>query len=104
MSLSRYEKESIILFNEEEAEAEVYTYNQSLKQKLRRMAKESPKDCVFVEKNGFGGETYRISKKLVQIRKPYSEERRKKDRERALAQHRRPPNRSKQEQMSVKTE
>lgn len=93
MKLSRYEKETIILFNEEEAEAEVYTHNTSMKQKLRQMAKDSPGDCRFAEKNSCGGETYRINKKLVQIRKPYSEERRRKDRERALAQHRRPPNR-----------
>ena len=92
MKLSRYEKETIILFNEEEMEAEVYTHNVPLKQKLRQMAKESPGNCHFVEKNDCGGETFRINKKLVQIRKPYSEERRQRDRERALAQHRRPPN------------
>ena len=104
MNLSRYEKETIILYNEEEPTADVYTHNMPLKQKLRRMAKESPKDCVFVEKNSCGGETYRISKKLVQIRKPYSEERRQKDRERALAQHRVPPKRKPQEQTSEKTD
>lgn len=104
MNLSRYEKETIILYNEEETTAEVYTHNMPLKQKLRRMAKESPGDCVFVEKNSCGGETYRISKRLVQIRKPYSEERRQKDRERAIAQHRVPPNRKQQEQTSEDTE
>lgn len=104
MNLSRYEKETIILFNEEEAEAEIYTHNVPLKQKLRQMAKESPKDCSFVERNTCGGETYRISKKLVQIRKPYSEARRQADRERALAQHRVPPNRQKKEQTSSESE
>lgn len=101
MKLSGYEKETIILFNEEEAVAEVYTHNVPLKQKLRQMAKESPKDCSFIERNSCGGETYRISKKLVQIRKPYSEERRQKDRERALAQHRRPPNRAVSQKMNT---
>ena len=104
MKLSGYEKETIILFNEEEAAAEVYTHNAALKQKLRLMSKESPKDCSFIEKNSCGGETYRINKKLVQIRKPYSEERRQKDRERALAQHRRPPGRKPQEQKPEDTE
>ena len=91
MRLSKYEEETSVLFNEEEAEAMVYTHNARLKAQLRQMAEEYPQDCVFCFRNREGGESYRISKKLVRIRKPYSEERRKRDREIALAQGRRPP-------------
>ena len=34
MKLSKYERETIILFNEEESYAEVYTYNQEVKKRL----------------------------------------------------------------------
>ena len=62
------------------------------------MAARFPADCSFVSKNSVGGVTYQISKKLVSIRQPYSEERRQKDRERALAANRRPPTKSESEQ------
>lgn len=91
MKLSRYEQETIINFNEEEAEASIYTHNEKLKTRLSFLAENFPSDCVYESKNGFGGVTYRISKKLIQIRQPYSEERRKRDREVALASKRRPP-------------
>jgi len=91
VKLTKYEQETIILFNEEEATADVYTHNLKLKERLRQLAKEFPDSCVLSEKNGAGGVTFRIDKKLVSIRRPYSEERRQRDRERALAENRRPP-------------
>ena len=39
MSLTKIEQETIILFNEGEADAEVYTHNVKLKNKLTKMAK-----------------------------------------------------------------
>jgi len=98
MRLSKYEQETIINFNEDEADASVYTHNPKLKERLKRMAAQYPADCAFVSKNSAGGVTYRISKKLISIRQPYSEERRQKDRERALAENRRPPMKSESEQ------
>ena len=98
MRLSKYEQETIINFNEDEAVASVYTYNPKLKERLKQMAARFPADCSFVSKNSAGGVTYQISKKLVSIRQPYSEERRQKDRERALAANRRPPTKSESEQ------
>ncbi len=38
MSLSRYEQETIVNFNEEEATAVVYTHNKALARKLVRLA------------------------------------------------------------------
>lgn len=93
MSLSRYEQESVILFNEGDTEADVYTHNVRWKKRLAELAKSYPAQCQFVRKNREGGETYKVDKKLLSIRTPYSEERRQKDRERALAANRRPPSR-----------
>lgn len=93
MRLSSYEQESIILFNEGDTKADVYTHNVRWKKRLAELAKSYPDQCQFVRKNREGGETYMLEKKLLSIRTPYSEERRKKDRERALAANRRPPSR-----------
>ena len=48
MSLSKLERETIILFNEKEATAIVYTHNTKLTARLRRMAKKFP-DKVYPE-------------------------------------------------------
>lgn len=47
MRLSKYEQETSVLFNEEEAEAMVYTHNVRLKVQLRQMAEEYSQECVF---------------------------------------------------------
>lgn len=91
MKLSKYEKETIILFNEEEDCAEIYTFNAKLKQKLRKLAKEYPQDCSFEWKNEWGAYKYKIKKNLITVHVPYSEERKQKDRERALAEGLKPP-------------
>lgn len=45
ISLSRYEQETIITFNEEESTAQVYTFNRSLQSKLRKLSEERPEEC-----------------------------------------------------------
>ena len=72
MSLSRYEQETIINFNEEERTADVYTHSPTLKHRLKMMAAKFPKDVQFVSKHGFGGVTYRVEKRLVHISLPKS--------------------------------
>ena len=62
MRLSKYEQETIINFNEDEAVASVYTHNPKLKERLKQMAVRFPADCFFVSKNSAGGVTYQISK------------------------------------------
>lgn len=91
MKLSKYEKETIILFNEEEDSAEIYTFNTKLKQKLRKLAKEYPEHCSFEWKNEWGAYKYSIKKSMITVHVPYSEERKQKDRERALAEGLKPP-------------
>ena len=85
---TKYEKETIILFNEEEDTATVYTHNTRLKNKLFLMGQEYPDNCKFLSENGDGGVTYRVDKSMVSLRKPYDEQRREKDRLRALADNR----------------
>ena len=45
MRLTKYEKETIILFNESEDEASIYTYNAGLKTRLEKFSREYPKFC-----------------------------------------------------------
>lgn len=68
--LSLLEQETIILFNREEKEADVYTHEPSLKKKLDNLCKTSPDVFVKREDNGVGGITYTLPKKLISIRTP----------------------------------
>ncbi len=94
MKLSRYEKETVILYNEAETEASVYTHNPKLKEKLKRLSKKYPDQITFQSSNCIGGMTYTVPKRCVLIREPYSEERRRAERERANTAKRKPPKRS----------
>lgn len=46
MKLSKLEQESIILYNEEEPTASIYTHDPKLKRKLKRLAEKYP-DKVY---------------------------------------------------------
>lgn len=80
MKLSKYEKETIILFNEAEQQANIYTYNTGLKKRLREFVRKYPELCKLEKTNEAGGSTYVIDKSRLSIRlqPPYSSERRKK--------------------------
>ena len=80
MKLSLYEQETIILYNQAEATAEVYTHDPRLLEKLRRLAEKYPDQSVKKDRG-------------VSIREPYSAERRKAASERAKAAGYRPPKR-----------
>lgn len=77
--LSKYEKESIILFNEGEDEASIYTYNAGLKKRLAAFSKKYPALCRLERTHPQGGVSYALDKSRLSIRllPPYSEERRK---------------------------
>lgn len=93
MKLSKYEEETVILYNEAESTASVYTHDPKLKEKLKRLSEKYPGQIIFQTENNSGGVTYLISKKCVLIREPYSEERRKAASERAKTAGRKPPKR-----------
>ncbi|MBQ6999742.1 MAG: immunoglobulin [Oscillospiraceae bacterium] len=88
MSLSLYEQETIILYNQGESTAEVYTHDPKLVTKLEKLAQKFPEQVI--RKNQL---TFLVPKRCVQIREPYSEQRRAAARERALASGCRPPKR-----------
>lgn len=62
MPLTKFEQETVINFNEGEADAYVFTYNRKwikhLEQKLGLTA--------FMN-NGFGGKEYKVDKKLIKL-------------------------------------
>ena len=77
MRLTKSEKETIILFNESEDEASIYTYNTGLKTRLEKFSRQYPQLCHLKEKNKYGGVEYLIDKSRLSIhfQSPYSEER-----------------------------
>ena len=94
MKLSPYEKETIILFNEAEDTASVYTHNAKLISKLQRLSEKYP-DQIYPERpETHSAVSYIVPKRSVSIREPYSEARRRADSERAKSAGIQPPNRS----------
>lgn len=79
MKLSLYEQETIILYNQAEATAEVYTHDSRLLEKY-------PDQIVKKDR-----QTFLVPKRCVSVREPYSAERRKATSERAKAAGYRPP-------------
>jgi len=67
MSLTKIEQETIILFNEGEADAEVYTHNKNLKKRLENAARKNPKLYRLKVTNAYGGVTYTFPKKYLKI-------------------------------------
>ena len=86
MKLSLYEQETIILYNQAEAAAEVYTHDPRLLEKRRRLAEKYPDQIVEKDR-----QTFLVPKRCVSVREPYSDERRKAASERAKAAGYRPP-------------
>ena len=79
MSRSRLEQETIILFNEAEDIAEIYTHKKSWITKLDKMCEEFPEFVKPKLKDDYS-KTYYIDKKLISIRQPkiYSQEAKRK--------------------------
>lgn len=76
MKLSKLEQESIILYNEEESTASIYTHDPKLKRKLKRLAEKYP-DKVYPDKAVHAGAvSYAVPKSCVSVREPFSDERR----------------------------
>ena len=73
--LSKYEKETIVNFNEGETEATVYTHNVDLKRSLAEFGGKYPTHCRLKCENEAGGVTYVLEKSRLSIRlvPPYSE-------------------------------
>ena len=79
-NVPKEERETILLFNEADDAATIYTFNSSLKRRLAAFAEKYPDLCkLTVDDAVYGSVTYEIQKARVSIRlvSPYSEERRK---------------------------
>ena len=76
--LTKYEKETIVLFNEGEDTAHIQTYNAGLRNRLAAFSKKYPDLCRL-------DKSYVLDKSRLSIRlqPPYSEERRRKASENA---------------------
>ena len=86
MSISKIEQETVILFNEAEASASVYTYNGALKRKLTGLCHTRPK-ARLTKDDGRGGLTFEVPKRWVKVNAGpvYTEEQRQAMKERARA-------------------
>lgn len=86
MKLSLLEQETILLYNQAEQTADVYTHDPKLMKKLHQLAEKHPNQII--QKNSY---SFTVPKRCVSVREPYSEERRKAARERAKANGYLPP-------------
>lgn len=77
MKLSKYEKETIINWNEAENLASIYTFNADLKRRLAEFSRKYPLLCRLKCSTLEGSVTYLIDKSRLSVRQvpPYSEER-----------------------------
>lgn len=70
MGLSNYERETVILFNEADREAGIFTYNEALKKQLGALCESHPGQVRRTEDNGCGGLTFALPKKWLKITPP----------------------------------
>ena len=71
MKRTRLEQETIILYNQAENSADVYTHDPALLSKLELLAKKHPKQIKRNDANSFT-----VPKRCVSVREPYSDARR----------------------------
>ena len=75
--LSKYEKETIINWNEADGTASIYTFNADLKRRLAEFSRKYPQLFRLERSTPEGSVTYVMDKSRLSIRlvPPYSEER-----------------------------
>ena len=70
MKLSNIEKETILCWNEAEATASVYTYNQALKTQLSELCRTYPEQVRQTAGNSWGAVTFELPKKWLKVVPP----------------------------------
>lgn len=70
MSLSKYEKETIINYNETDEPASVYTFNAALQRKLDKLALEYPEKVKCTGNTGKNCKEYLVPKEFVKVKPP----------------------------------
>ena len=80
MKLTKYEKETIVNYNQAESTATIYTHDAALKRRLAKYGKQRLDICKADKETREGSVSYIIDKSRLSIRllPPISEERRKK--------------------------
>ena len=86
MKLSLAERETILLYNQADPMAEIYTHDPRLMEKLKKKKKKHPDQITRKDAHNFT-----VPKRCVSVREPYSAERRKAASERAKVAGYRPP-------------
>lgn len=89
--LTPYERETIILYNQGEKEANVYTHDPKLIRRLQKFAEKYPDEVRLEKEHKNGSCSYIVPKDCVLVREPYSKERREAARQRALQNGSMPP-------------
>lgn len=71
MYLTKYERETIVNFNEGEDTASVYTHNKPLRRRLEQLAQERPEECRLYRVSHWDQAVeYYIPKSWIKIRPP----------------------------------
>ena len=70
MKLSGTERETIVLYNEAEAAASIYTHNAALCRQLSELCGTYPGQVRQTGDNGYGGLSFELPKKWVRITPP----------------------------------
>jgi len=95
MKLTPYERETIILYNQSEDTASVYTHDRKLREKLKRLHRKYPDKIYPYRKEHPGAVSYIVPKRCVMIHEPFGDDRRKSLSEKAKSAGRKPPVRTK---------
>ena len=70
MSLSPYERETIINYNQGEAEATIFTYSKSLISRVEKLRKRLPDEVALLREEKTGAREYRVPKSCIDIKIP----------------------------------
>ena len=83
--LTKKQKVTEVYYNAKDPTAEIYTHDTKLKKRLLAYAAQFPELCQQTDDDEQGGLRFEIDKSRISIRltAPYSEERRKQDRDQA---------------------
>lgn len=85
------ERETIVLYNQSEREASVYSFDPKLIRKLEKLSQRYPDEIWLDKEYEDGAVRYIVPKECVLIREPYSRERREAARKRAIQNCSSPP-------------
>ena len=87
MKLTKEEKETVIVYDMENSEAIVYTYDPKIKRKLSEISKKAPDQVQCISKDSkYGDVEYSIPKTLISIRTPRAKKELTKEERKAIGE------------------